>query len=181
MEDFYMKLNKSSLIYGTIILTLANITVRALGFVYRIFLSRTIGAQGMGIVQLIFPLYMITITLTSSGIPIAVSRIVSERKILNDIRGIKRTILISIVIVIVISAFLSILIILNAKHIAFNIFKDERSFNCILVFFPCILITGLGGVFKGYFYGMKNIKPPALAEIIEQRLLECLWLLQYYY
>ncbi|MDK2800923.1 MAG: stage sporulation protein [Clostridiales bacterium] len=163
-----LKFNKNSLLYGTFVLTIANIFVRLLGFIYRIFLSRMIGPQGMGLVQLIFPLYMITITLTASGIPIAVSRIVSQRKAIGDIRGIKRTVFISLLMVIVISIFLCFLVIINADKIATHLFKDTRTHSAILVFFPCILITGLGAVLKGYFYGVKNIHPPALSEIIEQ-------------
>ena len=75
-----MKINTKSMLYGTIILSMANFIVRLLGFVYRVFLSRTIGSQGMGLVQLVYPVFYIGIALTTTGIPIAVSRLISEKR-----------------------------------------------------------------------------------------------------
>lgn len=163
-----MKVNTKSLLYGTFILTAANFIVRILGFIYRIFLSRMIGAQGMGLVQLIFPVYFITVTLTSSGIPVAVSRIVAQRKAIHDERGIKRTVFLASILVAIIGTAVSLLVVLNANTIAVDILQDVRTKNALLIFFPCILITGIGAILKGYFYGTKNIHPPAFAEIAEQ-------------
>ena len=127
-----------------------------------------IGPQGMGLVQLIFPVYMITITLTASGIPVAVSRIVAQRKAVNDTHGIRRVVWIALLLVAVIACFISAVIVLNADTIAANLLHDARTRIPLLVFFPCILIAGFSAVFKGYFYGVKNIHPSALSEIIEQ-------------
>ena len=58
-------MGKKSFVTGAVILMAAGLTVRALGFVYRIFLSNTIGAEGMGIYQLVLPVYsLIMLTLT---------------------------------------------------------------------------------------------------------------------
>ena len=163
-----MKVNKKSLLYGTVILTAANFIVRILGFIYRIFLSRMIGAQGMGVIQLIFPVYMITITLTATGIPVAVSRIIAQRKAIGDDLGIKRTLRIAITAIIIIGSIISLLVLLNVDMIATQILHEPRTHSALMVFFPCIIVTGLGAVLKGYFYGTKNIHPPAISEIVEQ-------------
>ncbi len=163
-----MKLNKTSIFYSTLILTSANFFVRVLGFIYRIFLSRTIGPQGMGLYQLIFPVYMITITITSSGIPLAVSRIIAQRNAINDESGVRRTVIVAIYFVALLAMLLSAIIILNVDVIANNILHEPRTRTPLLIFSPCILITGIGAVFKGYFYGTKNVRPSALSEIIEQ-------------
>ncbi len=163
-----MKFNTKSLLYGTLILTAANFIVRFLGFIYRIFLSRMIGPQGMGLIQLIFPVYMITVTLTASGIPIAVSRIVAQRKAINDEQGVRRVVRIALLLVTFIAFFLSGLILLNADTIAANVLHDARTRIPLMVFFPSIFIAGCSAIFKGYFYGLKNIHPSAFSEIIEQ-------------
>ncbi len=72
---------------GTLILTLAGFLTKILGFLYRIFLSQTIGAQGMGIYQLIFPIHTLCFALTVGGIQTAISRFVAARVALKDEQG----------------------------------------------------------------------------------------------
>ena len=79
--------NKHILLKGTLILTLAGFLTKILGFLYRIFLSQTIGAQGMGIYQLIFPIHTLCFALTVGGIQTAISRFVAARVALKDEQG----------------------------------------------------------------------------------------------
>lgn len=69
-------LRKHPLIAGTMLLTLAGILSRVIGFFYRIFLSQKIGAEGMGIYQLTVPIYILTISLTSSAIQTALIAVI---------------------------------------------------------------------------------------------------------
>lgn len=163
-----MKINTKSMLYGTIILSMANFIVRLLGFVYRVFLSRTIGSQGMGLVQLVYPVFYIGIALTTTGIPIAVSRLISEKKVKNDYHGMRFTMTIAITLVTIISVTLTLAALLNLNFISKVIIKDERTKGALFVLLPCIIIIGIGATLKGFFYGQKDIHPPALAEIIEQ-------------
>ena len=65
---------KHPVLIGTAILTCAGILSRLIGFFYRIFLSRTIGAQGLGIYQMIFPVYAFCLSGVTAGIQSALSR-----------------------------------------------------------------------------------------------------------
>lgn len=163
-----MKINTKSLLYGTMILSIANFIVRLLGFAYRVFLSRMIGPQGMGLVQLVFPVFHIAITLTVAGIPIAVSRLISEKNVKHDIYGMQRTMTVAITIVTVISTTLTLLALFNLDFITRVIIKDERTKGALFILFPNVIFIGLGAALKGFFYGRKDIHPPAVAEIIEQ-------------
>lgn len=71
-------LRKHPLIAGTMLLTISGVLSRVIGFFYRIFLSQKIGAEGMGIYQLTMPIYILTISLTSSAIQTAISRFVAQ-------------------------------------------------------------------------------------------------------
>ena len=71
-------LQSHPLLTGTLLLTIAGLISRIIGFFYRIFLSQTIGAEGVGIYQLIFPLYALTFSLTVSGIQTAISRFTAQ-------------------------------------------------------------------------------------------------------
>ena len=72
------------LVKGTLILTLSGFLTKIIGFIYRIFLSHTIGAQGMGIYQLIFPVQALCFALTVGGIQTAISRLVAAKAALRD-------------------------------------------------------------------------------------------------
>ena len=70
-------IQKHPLLKSTAILTCAGMVSRIIGFFYRIFLSKTIGAEGIGIYLLLFPVQTLLFSLTSSGIQTAISRFVS--------------------------------------------------------------------------------------------------------
>lgn len=79
-------IQKHTLIKSTVILTTAGMISRIIGFFYRIFLSRTIGAEGIGIYQMIFPVHALLLALSVSGIQTAISRFVSARSATGDDR-----------------------------------------------------------------------------------------------
>ena len=64
-----LKSISNPLIAGTLLLTVTGLSNRVIGFFYRIFLSRIIGAEGLGIYQLIFPIYMLCFSLCCHGLP----------------------------------------------------------------------------------------------------------------
>jgi len=163
-----LKFNKKSLLYNTLVLTAANFIVRIVGFAYRILLSRVIGAEGIGLFQLVAPIHMLTITLVTSGLPIAVSRMVSRHVALKDNAGAKQVVQRALAAVSILSIFIMIALSLNLKTIAFHLLKQPRTFLSLVAFIPCILILGLSSVYNGYFYGKKNVYPPALSEMLEQ-------------
>lgn len=69
---------KNPLVLGTFLLTVSSVLSRIIGFFYRIFLSHTIGAEGIGIYQLIFPLLALCSSFTTAGIQTAISKFVAE-------------------------------------------------------------------------------------------------------
>ena len=76
----------SSLWQGALILTAAGCASRIIGFFYRIFLSYTIGAKGVGLYQLIFPVYVMTFSLSSSGIQTAISKYTAQYHASGDLK-----------------------------------------------------------------------------------------------
>ena len=78
-----MKLDRSSTLYATLLLTATGIISQALGFLYRIALSRLIGAEVMGLYQLIMPVYSVIMSLTAIGLTTAVSTLTAEYQALH--------------------------------------------------------------------------------------------------
>lgn len=174
-------LKRHSFVYSTIILVIANFCVRFLGFVYKILLSRFLGSEGIGLYHLIFHTFLIVITITSSGIPVAVSKIVAQKKSLSDYKGCIKTLFISGALGIVLSLLLSILLIRNINYITENLLKNNKLHEGILALLPAIPIVTLSSVLRSYYYGFKTVEPAAMAQIFEQilRIIFVIGLLNY--
>jgi len=153
---------------GALILTIANLLTGILSFVYRIFLSKSIGAEGMGVYQLIIPLYMLFISLVSGGLSTSISKLVAENKAKANYRNIYKIIKVSLLMSALWSIAFSCIISFNADFFAREILKDDRTFISVIIFSPAIVFIALGAVLKGYFYGIEKIKIPAYLDIIEK-------------
>lgn len=156
---------KNQIIKGTLILTIASIVSRILGFLYRIFLSNLIGAKGMGIFQLIFPVLTFCSALSCGGIQIAVSRFVAESKS-------KSQSFMVFISSIVMSLFLSSLTCLGlyyfAGPVSIYIIKNPQCEQLLKYASLTIPMTALHACVAGYYLGLKKTFVPAFSSIIEQ-------------
>lgn len=153
---------------GAFILTLANLITGIISFVYRIFLSKSIGAEGMGVYQLIIPLYMLLITLVSGGLSTSISKLIAENRVKGNYKNINKIIKVSIIAAGLWSMVFSSLIAFNASFFANYILKDGRTLYSVIIFSPAIVFIALAAILKGYFYGMEKIRIPAFIDIAEK-------------
>lgn len=159
---------KNSLVAGTLLLTLAGSLSRVIGFFYRIFLSRTIGAEGIGIYQLIFPLLALCISLTSSGIQTAVSKFTAEKY------GSGRTG--EAFLCLYAGFFLSIASSLSActflcryaDALAAGYLDEPRCAPLIRIMAYSLPFSAVHACANGYYYGMKKAAVPAVSQLLEQ-------------
>lgn len=79
-----MKLDRTSMLYATLVLTGTSLASQLLGFLYRILLSRLIGAEIMGLYQLIMPVYSVVMSITAVGLTVAMSNLSSEYHALGN-------------------------------------------------------------------------------------------------
>jgi len=159
---------RKSFAAGVVILTAAGLAVRLLGFVYRVFLSNTIGAEGMGLFQLIVPIYTLIVLTLTSGISIAVSRITAAELSINRNANLHRISNYAALLVFVLGSVASGLLYLNIQAIAENILKDTRTYYSLFMMVPAIPLIAVASAIKGYFYGCNRMTPTAVSQIIEQ-------------
>ena len=161
-------MSKKSFISGAIILVLAGLVVRIFGFAYRIYLSNLIGAEGMGLFQLISPVYSLIILTLTSGVSIAVSKMVAEEMAKNHFVNLRRITKCAFIIVVTAGAIVSVFILLFIDFIANGILKDSRTYYSLLLLIPTIPVIAAASALKGYFYGIQEVVPTALSQIVEQ-------------
>ncbi|RBP46854.1 putative polysaccharide biosynthesis protein [Garciella nitratireducens] len=157
-----------SLIFSTIFLAVINILIRILGFLYRILLVRLMGSEGLGLLELITPVTSLIGTMVGSGVPIAMIRLTTQSLAKNKLRQSFKTIEYTAWIMILFSLFLSIFLYINTPFIATNILKDKRLITPLKIFSPIIVFPSLSALLRGYFYGSKNVIPPAFSQLGEQ-------------
>ncbi len=152
---------KNSIVSGTIILTLAGLLSRIIGFFYRIFLSQRFGEEAMGIYQLIGPLMGLTYALCISGIQNAIAKQIAEKTS-------KKVLYIGTVISLILSLLCTWFMLENADLIATQIFYERRLIPLIKVLALSLPLSTIHSCINGYFYGKKLAKYPAVLQLIEQ-------------
>ncbi|WP_041720909.1 putative polysaccharide biosynthesis protein [Alkaliphilus metalliredigens] len=173
-------MKKSSFLFGIILLTIVNFIVRSMGFVYRIILSRLIGAEAIGLYQMVFPFLMVLIAIPTAGIPVAVSKMVAKENSLRNHTGIYKILTIALAIGGTLSLFLSIFVSLRIEWITTEVLKNPRLYYLILFCIPSISLISFSSIIRGFFYGLKDMQPAATAQIIEQ-LTRIIFVLGYLY
>ncbi len=160
-------MKKQSLIKASLILGIAGIVSKFLGLFFRWPLIMLIGDEGIGYYQMSYPLYMFYIAL-ASGIPIAISKIISEKCAVNEVRGMFETIKESFILMIIIGTGVSLFMFTMAKPIISVLKWDEKSYYSLIgISFAPIVISFLT-IFRGFFQGLQNMNNVALSQIIEQ-------------
>ncbi|MEG0048571.1 MAG: oligosaccharide flippase family protein [Clostridia bacterium] len=147
----------------TVFLTAVNGVVRVLGLVLRVILSRFLGAEILGIVELAQSVHMLAITPLTSGLPMAVSRMTARAKVQDK----QKPLLAGIALVRLASVFLIPALLVLSPLIA-RIMGDVRVLPSLWFTAPCILILGYSAALNGYCYGMEQSHIPALSELLEQ-------------
>ncbi|NLI57519.1 MAG: stage V sporulation protein B [Clostridium sp.] len=161
-------MTKKSFVGSAIVLMIAGLIVRVLGFIYRIYLSNLIGAEGMGIFQLISPVYSLIILTLSSGISIAVSKMVAEQTAKNNHANLPRITYCALAVVTTAGLMVSIGILIFIDPIVNIILKDSRTYYSLILLLPCIPVIAAASAVKGYYYGVQDVVPTACSQIVEQ-------------
>ena len=156
------------MLYGTLLLTGTGIAGQFLGFVYRILLSRLIGAEIMGLYQLIMPVYSVLLSLTAVGLTAAVSNL-SAGYYARGQRGAAAQVLRRCLLCFLgLFGVLATVTALLYDPISVYLLGDARTQMGLLLLLPCILLTGVENLHKHFFYGTGAIRPPAAVELCEQ-------------
>lgn len=163
-----MKLDRSSTLYATLLLTGTGLFSQILAFFYRIALSRLIGAEIMGLYQLIMPIYFVFLSVVSTGLTTAVSTLTAEYHALRRPAAIRQVLRRCMFILVLLVLCLGAVVIPASDAISVYILGDARTQLGLILLIPCLLLTGTENLHKHTFYGSGNVHPAAITELFEQ-------------
>ncbi|MFR3406555.1 MAG: oligosaccharide flippase family protein [Christensenellales bacterium] len=146
-----------TLIQKTLFLSASHFAVRSVGFLLRLWLSRELGAQTMGLVELAQSAQMLLITPVVTGLPVAVSRMCAKTEGARRVRVVRCALLLALPISLLIAA----LAFLFREPLCLWL-GDVQTLPALLCFLPCIPILGASCVLNGYYYGIASLfRPPS--------------------
>lgn len=151
------------------ILAMASILVRIIGMVYRIPMANIIGDDGNGIYSAAFEVYNILLIISSYGMPMAVSKMVSAKCAQKQYKGAFQVFRCSILFALLSGGFMAVFVFFGAGWIERTFFSKFHGISIPLrVLSPTIFIVAVMGVFRGLFQGRNTMMPTAVSQILEQ-------------
>ena len=149
------------------IVTALSVVERGLGFLYRIVLSRLIGAEGLGLYQVALSLFSLFLTIGTGGIPITVSRMISKSKAEHRPEDEKSAVSAGLILSLLLTLPVCLFLIFFGDKLTF-LFSDERAFSVFRILLIGLCFSSLYAVIRGSFWGNKQFLAPSVLEIAEE-------------
>ena len=147
--------------------TAFSVAERFFGFVYRIVLSRTLGAEGMGLYQTALSVFAVLATAAASGLPLTVSRLITKYRAKNNPRAQQSVVAAALVCALAFS--LPVFALLYFGHGWFDfLFSDPRCMSVLLVLLPALTFNAVYSVIRGVLWGNKQFVPYCVIDLIEE-------------
>lgn len=139
---------------------------KGLSFLYRIVMTRLIGAEGLGIYQICLTVFAVFLTAASSGVPVTVSRLMAKSNAGNDVNGKHSAVTAGILCTLFITVPAAIILFFGKNAFGF-LFSDERCADIFVFLLPGLILTSVYAVIRGSFWGNKQFLPYSVIELLE--------------
>lgn len=158
--------NNKSFVKGAFVLVIANFIVKSIGVIYKIPLGNLISGDGMAYFSAAFDIYLLLLAFSTSGLPVAVSKMVSESLALKRYSEVNKILKVSLITFVGIGLIGSLLMYCGAGFFAEMVGMPlaKISIQCLA---PAVFSFSIVAIFRGYFQGMQNMNPTALTQVLE--------------
>ncbi len=161
-------LKKTVFIKNALILTVSSLALRFAGIIFKVYITRIIGSEGVGLYQLVFSFYMLASTFATAGICTAVTRLVSEELAVGSKKGTLRIFCRSVQLTLIIALVSLGLVFFGARPIAERLIGDARCIPALKILSFSLPFMGVSSCIRGYFIALRKASPAAFSQIFEQ-------------
>ncbi len=161
---------KNAVIQSAFIVTLLSVFERAFGFLYRVILSRELGAEGLGHYFITLSVFSVFLSVAVSGIPITVSRLSIKFRAQGEEKKASGVITAGVLAASGYGITVCLLLFLLRNHLGF-LFTDERCVNLLLLLSPGLFLCSVYAVLRASFWGKNRFTEFAVIELAEEVLL----------
>ncbi len=160
-------MDKQSDAKGFTILSAASIINKLLGVLYVPIVTLILGDVGNGIYNAGYTIYQLVFVITTAGIPVAISKLISEQMANSLYEASYRTLRITTSLMVTLGTLAGIIIAVFAGPFS-EMIRYPEAYLTILALSPTLLFTAVSSAFRGYFQGRSNMVPTSISQIIEQ-------------
>ena len=163
----YMAKSQKSLLSGMTVLGAAGIICKLIGMLFNVPLAWLLDDNGLGIFQSVYPTYNLLLTVSSAGLPVAVSRMVAHTLAKDDPRNARRVFHAALYLLAALGCICTILILAFSVPLT-RLVNQPESQPGFLAIAPCVAIVCLLSAFRGFMQGQQDMVPTAVSQLIEQ-------------
>ncbi len=160
-------MKRFTFIKNAFILTATSLLLRTVGMFFRVYMSGKIGAEGMGLYQLIFSIYVLASTFATAGISTAVTRLVAEESG-RGAKTVRRILHRAIAVSAVVGIVSGLVVFFAAEPISIYWLKDVRAVPALKILSPSLLFMGISSCLRGYFIARRRVSSSSNAQLFEQ-------------
>lgn len=155
---------------GVLAIMFSQVLIKILGLAYKLYLTNRdgFGDEGNAIYGAGFQIYALLLTLSSIGVPTAISKMVSEKTAIGDYRGAHRIFKIAFATFAFIGFMGTLILFLGASYISTNVLQIPEAEYTLIALSPSIFFVAIASVIRGYFNGMQNLSITAKSQTFEQ-------------
>lgn len=154
-------------IFNTSVLIITSLIFRGIDIYFTAYVAQKIGSEQIGIYQLVMSVYLFGITLATSGINLAVTRVISEELALDNNGGVKKVMKRCLYMTLITSIFTSLIFWVNADFIVLHWLHNKVSKSVIYLFALALPPIAMSSAISGYFAGVRRIYKNAIGQFIE--------------
>lgn len=156
-----------SIIGGMTVLGLAGVICKLVGVLFSIPLQWMIGLEGLGVYNAVFPTYNLLLTISSAGLPVAVSRLVARSLAKDEPQNAKRVFRTALLLLSALGCIATLIILCGSGLLSQRVKIPESELGFQLIA-PCVALVCVLSAFRGFMQGQQNMTPTAISQLIEQ-------------
>lgn len=161
------EMKKQSFMEGAAVLVVAHLVVKIIGACFKIPLANILHETGMAFFTRAYNLYAAMFVMATAGLPVAVSKMVSESLAKKNYAESKKILRAAVILLTIIGAAGTCVLFFGARPFAEGAFNSSGSYLSIVAISPAILFISMLSAFRGYFQGHSNMIPTAYSEVLE--------------
>ena len=160
-------IKKQTFLQGTAVLAIATVLVKLMGFLFKVPLNNIIGEDGFGYFNTAYDVYNVLLMISTTGLPVAMSRMISQAQTLGNHAQIKRIYRTSLYVFLTIGMVGSLGMLIFCRQLSVMVTTNENSWAAIAALAPCVLLICLVSAYRGFFQGQSNMTPTSVSQIFE--------------
>ena len=157
---------KQNFLHGAALLTIATAVVKVIGALYKIPLKMIIGDQGYGYFTTAYDIYSVLLMISTAGLPIAMSRMISQASSLGHYNQVRRIYKTARAIFLGLGVVSTLLMVIGCRWMSNNL-EQPDAWAAILCLSPCTLFMGVMSTYRGFFQGQENMRPTSNSQMLE--------------